>query len=605
MTSVENVPITNGLSNGVSNGHCEQETTGINVFKEYMLKLLPYNPEWIRNAPASTLKNSIVNYNVTVSSQECGKSLSSEHAIDILQECIPSLSLEYKYGKPNSIGETACPLEIGVSDICGRYLQATRDIAPGEVLMVEPPLVLATRPKSPIHCSTCYKINCDFKCPNCGFFLCGPECLTEDHKIECQILRRLGFAELAEEAHEEEQLISERLSHMPPEKQAEAKMLLLRAKTSLSKQKHLEILQHYVVVATLRTLLAVQQNDFVKNLFLSMQANLDCDSPRFQMNQKLIVDVIVNRLEASTDTKLVHQICSIWDTNAFQVILPQNSRVQGLYPFAALINHNCRPNAQQWFTSKGEIVLRAVDHIDCGEMVTISYTDPQWCTVVRQSHLQKCKQFTCTCKRCNDATEMGTFIGSLACPSCGCPMVSSAPLHTTAPWVCTSADCSQTVEAQQVISVGTKLGALTQRLDPNGVKAAVSLAKALQKQVHPNHYSLLQLYTSIVNNVANKDLASLNDEKLSCLSGITSQVMKIVRMLQPPLARITATTSREDLRVQLEMLKRNKLSGENINKRLKALSTQVKECVQVLDWDSSMPSSSRLKQDYQDLVNTS
>ncbi|XP_066960339.1 SET domain-containing protein SmydA-8-like isoform X2 [Macrobrachium rosenbergii] len=634
MALCENTSISNGFLNDTkkeSSYKIESEDPhGIGTFKEYMLKLLPYNEAWIKNASSfngttagdlKVIKNGTNGYSDTTIN---GNHLTPEDKYGIDEALFMNgtfngenhvVKVNNFQGKksrltshkiyPSNIYDTACPIEIAVSDTVGRYLKARRDISAGEILFVEPPVAMATRPKSPPHCLNCYKQTSSFKCLDCGFFLCGPECLTDFHKVECRFLKRLGAAECSEGETTEQRLMLERLQQMPQEMRAQAMAMIDRARAASKEQKHREIMQQYVIMAALRTIFLIQENEFYKKVLKAMQANLEPGSKRYKMNQNLIVGVIVNRLKASDDSELIHRICSVWDTNAFQVVLPKNGRVQGLFPLAGLINHDCRPNAQQWFTDEGKMVLRAIDPIPRGATVSISYTDPQWSTIVRQNHLQKCKQFTCICKRCLDPTEMGTFIGSLICAKCGSPMISSAPLDTAAKWVCTTSTCQHTMEAKQILSLGANLGALTQKLNPSNVSAVTSLAKLLERQVHPHHYSLMQMYVSVINALVDKDLADVSDEELCRLSSIGSRVMEVTRALQSPLARITASVAREDLRLRLEGIKRAEMKSgrDGARQRLAEMSTQLSECVEVLGWDLSMPSAAPLLKEYQALIN--
>ncbi|XP_068222617.1 uncharacterized protein [Palaemon carinicauda] len=602
--TVENTPHVNGTTvenTPYANGTTVENTPYINSIT---VENTPYvngptveNPKVFCNGTNGYHKNYINEYhNGNVLSSNCMVDNEKYARVNNFQNTKSRLSSKNIY-------DTACPLEIAVSGTAGRYLRARRNISAGEVLFIEPPIAMATRPKSPPHCMNCYKLTSSFKCLECGFFLCGPECLTDFHKMECQFLKHLGAADNSDDKKMEQPLV-QRLQEMPREMRAQAMAMIERAKEASKEQKHQEIMQQYVILATLRTMLVIQASEFYKNVIMAMQANLEHGNERYNMNQKLIVDVIVNRLRASNDSELIHRICSVWDTNAFQVVLPQNSRVQGLFPLAALINHDCRPNAQQWFNEKGELVLRAIDYIPKGAIVSISYTDPQWSTIVRQNHLQKCKQFSCTCKRCLDPTELGTFIGSLICVRCGSPMISSDPLDTTANWVCTISTCRHTMEAKQILSLGANLGALTQKVNPCNVAAVTSLAKLLERQVHPNHYSLLQMYLSVINVLTDKDLAEVSDEELCCLSRISSRLMEVTRVLQSPLARITASVAREDLRLRLEAIKRAEMKSgrDGTRQRLADMSTQLHECVQVLGWDPSMPTAVPLLQEYQAIL---
>lgn len=80
-----------------------------------------------------------------------------------------------------------------------------------------------------------------------------------------------------------------------------------------------------------------------------------------------------------------------------------------------MLEHSCRPNLSKSFTSKKEIVFWAPNSIKQGERLSISYSDVLWGTANRQDHLQQTKLFRCTCARCLDPTEFGTYLSALKC----------------------------------------------------------------------------------------------------------------------------------------------------------------------------------------------
>ncbi|KAG0720053.1 hypothetical protein GWK47_049271 [Chionoecetes opilio] len=84
------------------------------------------------------------------------------------------------------------PLRLAQSEEFGRHLVAVRAMAAGEVVMVEPPMLLALRERSPPSCLTCFRRATTYTCPACGFFLCGPECGAADHAEECEVLTASG-----------------------------------------------------------------------------------------------------------------------------------------------------------------------------------------------------------------------------------------------------------------------------------------------------------------------------------------------------------------------------------------------------------------------------
>jgi len=52
------------------------------------------------------------------------------------------------------------------------------------------------------------------------------------------------------------------------------------------------------------------------------------------------------------------------------------------------------------------------------------YTNALWGTRERRAHLLSTKYFKCTCKRCSDATELGTHFSTIVCKVCSIPILS-------------------------------------------------------------------------------------------------------------------------------------------------------------------------------------
>jgi hypothetical protein len=73
-------------------------------------------------------------------------------------------------------------------------------------------------------------------------------------------------------------------------------------------------------------------------------------------------------------------------------------------------------------------------------------------TLKRRDHLKESKFFDCTCARCSDPTELGTYAGALKCPQCSTGVVlSTAPLDRDADWQCNNNACTgYTVSARSV-----------------------------------------------------------------------------------------------------------------------------------------------------------
>ena len=64
------------------------------------------------------------------------------------------------------------------------------------------------------------------------------------------------------------------------------------------------------------------------------------------------------------------------------------------------------------------VVLRARKSILEGEEITISYVPPVYGLPKRKLYLASDWYFDCSCSRCSDVTEFGTFVSALKCSSC-------------------------------------------------------------------------------------------------------------------------------------------------------------------------------------------
>ncbi|EOD12047.1 hypothetical protein EMIHUDRAFT_452240 [Emiliania huxleyi CCMP1516] len=75
----------------------------------------------------------------------------------------------------------------------------------------------------------------------------------------------------------------------------------------------------------------------------------------------------------------------------------------GLYPLAALANHDCDPTAAQSFGAAGKLTLRALRPLAAGEAVTIGYVDLAAAASERRQALRSSYLFTCECRACEEA----------------------------------------------------------------------------------------------------------------------------------------------------------------------------------------------------------
>lgn len=144
--------------------------------------------------------------------------------------------------------------------------------------------------------------------------------------------------------------------------------------------------------------------------------------------QNMEVDKIVGEFgELNCDTvSRLKKISSVLNTNAFEVSIVSDHKhenvisLRGLYPLAALMNHDCIPNIRYVYREDKTMAVYAVKPIKEGEQVFNTYTKFLWGTNQRRVHLAYSKKFLCFCDRCKDPTEFNSFISAIRCVRLDC-----------------------------------------------------------------------------------------------------------------------------------------------------------------------------------------
>ena len=78
---------------------------------------------------------------------------------------------------------------------------------------------------------------------------------------------------------------------------------------------------------------------------------------------------------------------------------------EAVYPTASMINHSCRSNCVQHFSGR-KITIRAIDRVEVGEEVTVSYIDMIQGVEKRRDELLRGFLFRCECNTCVEESMM-------------------------------------------------------------------------------------------------------------------------------------------------------------------------------------------------------
>ena len=192
------------------------------------------------------------------------------------------------------------------------------------------------------------------------------------------------------------------------------------------------------------------------------------------------------------------------------------------------------------------MVVKAARNIKAGEEITHSYVDAQEPFLVRQELLKLGKFFHCSCSRCEDTTELGTYSSALLCPACRSPVITKDVTDLSSDWVCTK--CSKVFPALKISKV---TGAIKEkaelleydkdRLEECGVKAHETFLKKFKPILHPNHvilikvkYALAKMYGRMAGYEAN----NLTNDQLERKLGLCREVLGVLDVIMPGQSRM-------------------------------------------------------------------
>lgn len=163
-------------------------------------------------------------------------------------------------------------------------------------------------------------------------------------------------------------------------------------------------------------------------------------------------------------------IAGILDTNCFDIVLPSRQiRARGIYPLTAMMASECIPNTKHFVDNDFQMKVIACLPIRKGEMILTSYTHPLKTTIERRHQLKQAKCFDCSCPRCKDPTEMGTFASGVKCLDCAAGiLIPIDPLENVSDWRCT--ECDRKISASQVLSVLCKARSALDGLNKKSVQ---------------------------------------------------------------------------------------------------------------------------------------
>ena len=356
------------------------------------------------------------------------------------------------------------PFTISSEEGRGRFLVATRDIQPGELILCDKPIVQTPYTKSKAQCLQCYKlISGTYKCPACGFPMCGPLCAKGDiHKIECSIFEQADFEAEIENMNADD--------------------------------------DHYAAIMPLRCL-HLKRND--PELWERFSRFLGHSEQQKQLYPDLFAYHQEHSVEFLRDTcelgelyseDEIHQAIAIMYINSVNMELgPGHGQGTAFYPTFAHMNHSCLCNTQTVKLPNHLLEVRALRKIKTGEEISTQYVTGDKPTRLRRQMLFKKWFFWCNCYRCSDKTECESYLGALLCPvlKCAGEMLPQDPLDTKSDYSCQK--CNKKMQFKDVERI-TSAAEKDIRTPDNKYDLIEHMERFLHRKanlLHPNNYIMI------------------------------------------------------------------------------------------------------------------
>jgi len=423
-------------------------------------------------------------------------------------------------------GEYCFPVRVEERIGVGRCLVATRNIKRGELVLWEPTYVTGPSREPGLVCLGCLKSltgSTVFPCLQCRLPLCSATCpATSNHQVECRVLR-LGVdpgkdGPTSHQEQEQRNETSERILHENP---IRGKSVQKTGQGDEDRQdEYVDYCQRisglvlplrYLLLSDLLVNPSIElcegQADIrlsgceeVSELLLkALQANVVLRSeapegslsrPVYSEGSPAVAVPRVWRLDEVSD-RLLAAVNMVFTNSKSLSEVAGLERGAAIYSLYSILNHSCLPNTAFRILQDESIRVVATEQILEGDQIFTRYTAISIGQPRRSELLEYHWGFTCSCARCRDPTELGTWCSAIRCVYQSCQ--GYVLPYTTHIWRCS--ECEGPVGLDQVNSRLTRAertmkNNLTSDTDANTLENTVAV---LQSFLHPNHYLVTQV----------------------------------------------------------------------------------------------------------------
>ncbi|XP_078597927.1 uncharacterized protein LOC144873958 isoform X1 [Branchiostoma floridae x Branchiostoma japonicum] len=384
------------------------------------------------------------------------------------------------------------PYRIETTEDRGRYLVANGDLPMGHLVISEEPILTGPSYTTSALCLGCFdSVDGSYRCKGCNWPLCNRKCETAgSHQLECAMLKTTDID------------ITD----------------FVGPNTS------------YQFITPLRCLLLKSRDPARWKLISGMESHTEDQTREYRMEMgRNVVRVI--RQTLGMDEFSEHEImkvCGILTVNAFELFTTgpnkdrdSTPRAWAVYPTTYLMNHDCLANTLTSIDSKNKMHVRTRMPVKKGEALTAEYSECLWGTEIRRHQLHRYKYFWCSCQRCRDPTELGSFISSHRCTNCGGNVVATKPLDfNSTGFRCES--CRVIIRGEVLKGTNHQVEEEVFELESKELETPIEeyedLVERHESILHPNHYAMLRCKKFLAHAYGRQpgySLAELSEDRLN------------------------------------------------------------------------------------------
>ncbi|XP_053686070.1 SET domain-containing protein SmydA-8-like [Sabethes cyaneus] len=396
--------------------------------------------------------------------------------------------------------------EISKSNELGRFLIAKRDLARGQLVLVDQPFAIGPYWDSEIVCLNCFRNSCTI-CRKCRRAPLCYECVGHNES-ECDFYQ----------------------------------------------DSNLDInflFNHFNVVTVVRCLLLFPNNRPKFDEMMRMEAHLEArrGSEIWNIHEQCVVRPLLesSAFQKHTDLdltgELIQRICGILDVNAFEIRANVDNQginylARALYPKTALMTHNCVSNTLISVDGQYNVKVYATVPVSKGDLLYYNYTRSLFGTFERRAHLRRGKYFLCSCARCNDPTELGSHLSSVQCTACEDGLCSYYTKDTK--WQCSK--CGKQIDRDYVKQAFTsaRKDAMTCSSDIDDLERIISRHS---KTLNPHNSLVLEMKQTLAGELRNLCQSShpvdIPKQILVRKLELCGEMLQILRVLEPGISRLT------------------------------------------------------------------